>query len=186
MWLMLNDCFLSIVSKDCARDELLVRARRQGDIEKVFPKAKIIAKARTDYLYRAVIKRTVVEQAMIGELRRVTYSNFKDSVVDDPLHDAYLKVWLEMAKLQPIAPYSAVIKAAQVSHKPDFDSFLLTEKDIADYHAGVPGPYAKSFKNEDKARGGRARAAKMTPTARSAAARHAANCRWGKLSRKGD
>jgi len=37
MWLMFSDCFLSVVSKDCGPAELLVRARREGDIEKVFP-----------------------------------------------------------------------------------------------------------------------------------------------------
>ena len=41
MWIMLSDCFLSIVSKDCGPAELLVRARRAGDIEKVFPNAKV-------------------------------------------------------------------------------------------------------------------------------------------------
>ena len=37
MCLCLSDGFLSIVAKDCADDELLVRARRHGDIERTFP-----------------------------------------------------------------------------------------------------------------------------------------------------
>ena len=41
MWIMLSDSFLSIVHKDCAQDELLVRARRPSDIESVFPDAKV-------------------------------------------------------------------------------------------------------------------------------------------------
>ena len=49
MWVMLNDCFFSIVSKDCARDELMVRARRPGDIEKVFPNAKVTEYTVSDY-----------------------------------------------------------------------------------------------------------------------------------------
>ena len=36
MWIMMSDCFLSIVRKDCSPGQLLVRARREGDIEKVF------------------------------------------------------------------------------------------------------------------------------------------------------
>lgn len=106
MWLMLNDCFLSIVHKDCARDELLVRARRAGDIEKVFPGAKVSRSTTTDYLFRAIVKRELVESAMVGEVRRINYENFKNSVTDRPLHDAYLRCWFAMSELQPTRPYS--------------------------------------------------------------------------------
>jgi len=41
MWIMTNNSYLSIVSKDCGPAELLVRARRAGDIERVFPDAKV-------------------------------------------------------------------------------------------------------------------------------------------------
>lgn len=108
MWLMLSDCFLSIVHKNCRSDELLVRARRKGDIEKVFPVAKVTRSTNSDYLYRAVIKRAYVEAAVARETTRITYSNFKDSVPKDEqkLHDAYLRVWSTMADLQPTRPYS--------------------------------------------------------------------------------
>lgn len=98
---MLSDAFLSIVAKDCARDELLVRARRKGDIEKIFPKAEVQRTPNGDYLYRAVIKRGAVRRAMARELDRVTYDNFKDSVQDDRLHGAYLCVWSTMMDVQP-------------------------------------------------------------------------------------
>ena len=101
MWLMLNDCFLSIVSKDCARDELLVRARRRGDIEKVFRDAKVIhTPAPADYRFRATVKITEIIKMMEGEIRRITYSNFKNSVDDKDLHDAYLQVWTAMMSVQ--------------------------------------------------------------------------------------
>lgn len=106
MWIFLNDCYLSIVSKDCARDELMVRARRPGDIEKLF-EVQVIKDAGTDYQYRARVKRDVIAQALVGELARVTYSNFKGSVADIPLHDAYLKVWGAMMTLQPKKPAAA-------------------------------------------------------------------------------
>ena len=54
MWLCLNDAFLSIVKKDCPKDSLLVRARRPGDIEKVFGSdVKVKRSTNSDYLYRA-------------------------------------------------------------------------------------------------------------------------------------
>lgn len=93
MWLMLSDSFLSIVAKDCARDELLVRARRRGDIERVFPKARVVRTPKADYLFRAVVKRSAVKKALAGEVGRISYDNFKDSVADKRLHDAYLRVW---------------------------------------------------------------------------------------------
>lgn len=108
MWIFLSDCFLSIVHKDCGRNELLVRARRRGDIEKIFPKAKVTRYTGSDYLFRAVVARSAVEDAMVSETQRITYGNFKDSVEDRQLHNAYLRVWTEMARLQETRPYSGL------------------------------------------------------------------------------
>lgn len=106
MWIMLNDAYFSIVSKDCKRNELLVRARRPGDIEKVFPTAKVTELHHADYQFRAVVTRSEIKSAMNGEVDRIAYSNFKDSVGDKGLHDAYLRVWSHMSLLQPVPPYS--------------------------------------------------------------------------------
>jgi len=100
VWVLLSDCFFSIVSKDCARDELLVRARRKGDIEKLFPKAKVKRNAKADYLYRAAIKKSAIAEALKGEVDRVTYPNFKSSVTDAKLHGAYMRVWSALGPLQ--------------------------------------------------------------------------------------
>jgi hypothetical protein len=104
MWLCLNDCFYSIVAKDCRPDELLVRARRAGDIEKVFPDAKVTRTTKSDYLYRAVLPRDVVKQAMAAMIDQIDYPNFKDSVEDKSLHAAYTSVWHAMAGLQHPPP----------------------------------------------------------------------------------
>ena len=104
MWLMLSDCFYSIVAKDCRPDELLVRARRAGDIEKVFPDAKVIRQTHSDYLYRAVLPRDVVKQALAAMIDKIDYPNFKDSVEDSSLHAAYAGVWHAMAGLQHPPP----------------------------------------------------------------------------------
>lgn len=107
MWICLNNSFLSIVHKECAADELLVRARRPGDIERVFPDAKVIRSPGTDYLFRAALPRARVAEAIAVEVASVDYPNFKDSVDDDKLHNAYGRVWGVMANLQPLEPYSA-------------------------------------------------------------------------------
>jgi hypothetical protein len=110
MWIFLNDAFLSIVSKDCARDELLVRARRKGDVEKIFPGARVVRNEEADYLFRAVVKRSEVAKALRGEVQRITYPNFKDSVADDALHNAYLRVWAAMLQLQPVRAFDSLFR----------------------------------------------------------------------------
>jgi hypothetical protein len=108
MWLCLNDAFLSIVKKDCPEDSLLVRARRPGDIEKVFGRRTKVTRATdADYLYRAVIERADVVEAMEREVNRVDYPNFKSSVADKDLHDAYMRVWSAMSVVQDPRPYSS-------------------------------------------------------------------------------
>lgn len=107
MWVCLSDAFLSIVCKECGADELLVRARRKGDIEKVFPSASVKRSPGTDYLFRAVVKRSEVAAAMVREVDAIQYNNFKGSVRNNNLHDAYSAFWGIHARLQPTPPYSA-------------------------------------------------------------------------------
>jgi hypothetical protein len=108
MWLCMNSAFLSIVFKDCAEDELMVRARRRGDIEKVFPDAKVMKSTNSDYLYRAAIPRNEVAMAVAAQIQDIDYGNFKSSVKDNFLHQTYLKVWQAMARLQSPPPYSGL------------------------------------------------------------------------------
>ena len=104
MWVMTNNGYLSLVAKDCGPNELLVRARRAGDIEKVFPDAKVTRNTKSDYLYRAVLPRDVVKQALAAMIDKIDYPNFKDSVQDSSLHAAYAGVWHAMAGLQHPPP----------------------------------------------------------------------------------
>jgi hypothetical protein len=104
MWIMTNNSYLSIVSKDRGPSKLLVRARRAGDIEKVFPDAKVTRTTNRDYLYRAALPRNVVKQTLAAMIDKIDYPNFKDSVKDSSLHAAYVGVWHAMAGLQHPPP----------------------------------------------------------------------------------
>jgi hypothetical protein len=53
MWFCFSDAFLSIVAHKNNAELLLVRARRPGDIENVFPEASVIKTPGYDYLFRA-------------------------------------------------------------------------------------------------------------------------------------
>lgn len=113
MWLCLSDAFLSIVQKDCKPSELLVRARRKGDIERVFGKrVRVTEYDKSDYRFRAVLPKGDVVAAMTREIARVNYPNFKNTVKDDDLHDAYMRVWSAMADVQDPPPYAGLHSAA--------------------------------------------------------------------------
>lgn len=160
MWIMLNDAFLSIVHKDCGRNELMVRARREGDIERIFPRANVSRSTDTDYLYRAVLPRSEVEFAMVGELRRITYSNFKDTVTDKPLHHAYLGVWNRMAELQTPRPFStrAVLNFDRLS--PEEEAHVFAAGHMPDEHLEVDGFSAGTAKVRAKMAGKKAKKAR--------------------------
>jgi hypothetical protein len=113
MWIFLKTGMLSVVHKDCAADELLVRARRKGDIESVFPNAKVKKTPGNDYLFRAAIKRVDVAAAMTALLMEYTADNFKDSVHDKKLKTAYSSVWGVMSRVQEIPPYATRKRSAR-------------------------------------------------------------------------
>lgn len=92
MWVMLNDAWLSIVQVRGRPDLMLVRARRRGDVHRVFDVAER-EDPRADYRFRAVVPRERVSQVLAQEVDRVTYDNFKNSVADGDLHRAYTQVW---------------------------------------------------------------------------------------------
>jgi hypothetical protein len=100
MWISLSKAFLSIVDKGGDGSTLLVRARRKGDIERVFPQAMVETTPRNDYRYRARINREDVAQALAEAARAITYGNFKNTVKDRQRHDAYMDVWEVMYRFQ--------------------------------------------------------------------------------------
>jgi len=105
MWICLSNAFLSLVDASSEPGTLLVRARRQGDIEAVFPDAKVTQSVGRDYLYRAGIAREEVAAALAEQVLKLGYPNFKDSVRDAHLHARYSTVWSAMSTLQEYAPY---------------------------------------------------------------------------------
>lgn len=100
MWICLSDSFLSIVAHRSKPDHFMVRARRAGDITRIFPEYEEEFTPRADYLYRAVIPRGVVSEALKSEVLMIKYDNFKNSVRDNQLHNAYADFWSIMYNLQ--------------------------------------------------------------------------------------
>lgn len=103
MWIFTPNSFVSIVDKgDPSGKTLLVRARKNGDIERFFPDAKVQVGGGTDYDYRARIDREVVTQAMVDQVNNINWPNFKDKVEEPDRHDAYFQVWQAMYDFQEI------------------------------------------------------------------------------------
>jgi hypothetical protein len=102
MWIFLSDSFLSVVAdnQDPNGDRLLVRARRDGDIERVFPDAQTSYTENADYAYRAWMPRNDVAKAMAKQAMNINYTNFKDSIPDQDYHDACLAAWYSLRRYQ--------------------------------------------------------------------------------------
>lgn len=103
MWIFLKDSFLSIVAHRDRPDDLLVRARKQGDIERVFPEAVAQETRNADYRFRAAIPRARVAEMLAAQAHAIDYGNFKNQVRDSARHDAYFECWAAMARYQSAA-----------------------------------------------------------------------------------
>lgn len=93
MWIAHNEGWLSIVSHRDRPDHLLVRARKAVHIESLFPEEVIYTNFKADYPYRADIRREDVATTLGNLLMDIQYDNFKNSVTDVDLQDAYISVW---------------------------------------------------------------------------------------------
>jgi hypothetical protein len=100
MWICLNNAFFSIIEDVDNPKNLLVRARDENSIENVFRDVTVKKTPHRDYLYRTSIRREVVAEKIKESLMNINYDNFKDSVDDKELHDAYARFWYVMYDYQ--------------------------------------------------------------------------------------
>ena len=102
MWVILNKTFMSIVENRDNKNELLVRSRVKGDIEKIFPDAEVIENNDADYLFRAFLPRSQVSEAIKKEVDMIDYDNFKNSVPKSDIKrlNSYMNVWNNLRHLQ--------------------------------------------------------------------------------------
>lgn len=100
MWIFLPSSFICVVQKPGDTDMLTVRARIKGDIESVFPKAKVEANKGTDYRYRARVPRQEVADVLHHQVMGLNWSNFKGAVKSKKRYDAYMNVWSAMHAVQ--------------------------------------------------------------------------------------
>lgn len=103
MWVFLSKAFISLEEHREKPGVILVKARWKGDIERVFPGAKVSVTPKWDYRYRAEVPRRMAANAMAEEVMRIFYDNLKETtpVRSSPVrHDAYLNAWGVMFRAQ--------------------------------------------------------------------------------------
>lgn len=100
MWIFLNNAMLSIVEERGNKALLRVRARLDGDIERVLPLAEVFEPEGSDYRFHAVVQRSYVELVMAEAVRKIDYPDFKSSVRNRKRHDNYARVWGVMRNAQ--------------------------------------------------------------------------------------
>lgn len=107
MWIFKNNAFVSIVQDRDLPDQLWVRARVRGDLERFFGHSDwvhVIETPNADYRFRTVVDRTTLKAALSDAVDDVDYPNFKNSIattpVEDERHNAYLRVWTAMMGFQ--------------------------------------------------------------------------------------
>jgi hypothetical protein len=109
MWIALNTGFLSVVTavpsmlpkaeKKRLKGEgrpLCVRARKAEHLQALFPGRKVYQWKARDYPARIFIGAAALAEFMAQQVLNVDYGNFKSSVRDNELHDAYMGVWSVM------------------------------------------------------------------------------------------
>lgn len=98
-WIMFNDAFISVVAPTPGsvadrEGKVCVRARLKGHLETVFGDDIVVEEGGgSDYRFRTLIPRDQAALAIGSRILAIDYGNFKDSVKDKLLHDAYFRVW---------------------------------------------------------------------------------------------
>ena len=105
MWVFCKHGFFSAVEHRQKRDCVLLRARFEGDLERLQQAYgfdfKVEHTPLADYPYRTTISKDVWAR-IVGEIAiEIDYDNFKNSVHDGTSRDAaYMECWYALRKAQ--------------------------------------------------------------------------------------
>lgn len=102
MWIFLTDAMFSVVEDKNNRDQLMVRARLQGDLERYFPGEPVHELENADYRFRVFVRRDLVARMLFSAVRDIDYPDFKSRVENDARHKAYYDVWSAMQRAQMV------------------------------------------------------------------------------------
>ena len=123
---MTNVGFVSAVQYKENKDLIVVRARAPGHLTDIFgPLTEEICSPDRDYSWRTILTRKEFEEGILNSIKKIDYTNFKNSVQDEDLHDAYLDVWTDMFMYQREVNKKIGLKSsyADMMTKEEYDSY---------------------------------------------------------------
>jgi len=99
MWIFMTGAAVSLMAHRDRPDDLLVRSRCLGDMQRLLPDAEIIEDETADYRYRAIVSRHVFSAIVARQVEAISYPNFKNSLEpnDDVRRHAYYGVYGSLA-----------------------------------------------------------------------------------------
>lgn len=108
MWLFTKDGFYSAVQDSyCSEDEVMIRGRNRGDIERLLAKAgdaesEIIVLPEADYRYRTKLPTEKWVWYVSHEAASIDYATVKDTLIgsDDDRSEAYFTCWMALHRFQ--------------------------------------------------------------------------------------
>ena len=101
MWIFFRDSFISLTRHNEDPSLLLVRARVESDILRLWPDVTVSVTPDADYHYRAALSQAEVVRVMDERIAAISYTtDFKGGVKEPDRHDAYLRVWSAMGQFQ--------------------------------------------------------------------------------------
>ncbi len=129
-WIFSVKGFVSIVIDKQIPGNLLVRGRIKGDIEAMFPEAKVTQDTERDYLYRASLPHRTVAAGIAHDIVAIDYSNFKSA---NPKERTWLtRIWNIMYQVQEdesgIAGYSRFTEIFKKPKKGKWNARLERER----------------------------------------------------------
>lgn len=94
MWIITNKGIVSVVQDRDDKDRLLVRSRNKAFLqEAVGPDFEVKEDQTADYPYRLFMGRMEFMDVLLGQVDRINYPNFKNSVQDRVYQGLLSKVW---------------------------------------------------------------------------------------------
>ena len=108
MWTFTRDGFFAVVKDSyCGEDELMIRGRNRGDIERLLAKAgdadsEIIELPDADYRFRTKIPVEKWAWYVSHEAAGIDYATVKDTLIgsDDDRSEAYFTCWMALQRYQ--------------------------------------------------------------------------------------
>jgi len=99
MWIFLNEAFVSLENHPVKTNYLIVKACRDGDIQKIFADVQVWEEETGECRFRALVSRQEAAYAVMDQVIGINYFKFEESITDKTLEGIYSRVWSTLIPL---------------------------------------------------------------------------------------